>query len=80
MSKKDTEKLVNRAKELSSDDDYIRLFDKEENYNSVPGAGGGDVSARLGRDALHRALCPARLRRALPRRAADRPVQRHGAL
>ena len=35
MSKKDTEKLVNRAKELSSDDGYIRLFDKEENYNEL---------------------------------------------
>ena len=32
MNKKDTEKLVNRAKELSSDDEYIRLFDEEENY------------------------------------------------
>ena len=35
MSKKDTEKLVNRAKELSSDDGYIRLFDKEENYKEL---------------------------------------------
>ena len=35
MSKKDTEKLVNRAKELSSDDSYIRLFDKEENYKEL---------------------------------------------
>ena len=29
MSKKDTEKLVSRAKELSSDGEYIRLFDEE---------------------------------------------------
>ena len=35
MSKKDTEKLVSRAKELSSDDGYIRLFDKEENYKEL---------------------------------------------
>ena len=35
MSKKDTEKLVNRAKELSSNDGYIRLFDKEENYKEL---------------------------------------------
>ena len=35
MSKKDTEKLVNRAKELSSDDGYIRLFDEEENYKEL---------------------------------------------
>ena len=35
MSKKDTEKLVNRAKELSGDDGYIRLFDKEENYKEL---------------------------------------------
>ena len=35
MSKKDTEKLVNRAKELSSDGEYIRLFDEEENYNEL---------------------------------------------
>ena len=35
MSKKDTEKLVSRAKELSSDDGYIRLFDKEENYREL---------------------------------------------
>lgn len=35
MSKKDTEKLVSRAKELSSDGDYIRLFDKEENYKEL---------------------------------------------
>ena len=35
MNKKDTEKLVNRAKELSSDDEYIRLFDEEENYKEL---------------------------------------------
>ena len=35
MSKKDTEKLVNRAKELSSNDGYIRLFDKEDNYKEL---------------------------------------------
>ena len=35
MSKKDTEKLVSRAKELSSDNGYIRLFDKEENYKEL---------------------------------------------
>ena len=35
MNKKDTEKLVNRAKELSSDDGYIRLFDEEENYKEL---------------------------------------------
>lgn len=35
MSKKDTEKLVSRAKELSSAGDYIRLFDKEENYKEL---------------------------------------------
>ena len=35
MSKKDTEKLVNRAKELSSDGEYIRLFDEEENYKEL---------------------------------------------
>ena len=35
MSKKDTEKLVSRAKELSSDDGYIRLFNEEENYKEL---------------------------------------------
>ncbi len=35
MGKKDTEKLVSRAKELSSDGKYIRLFDKEENYKEL---------------------------------------------
>ena len=35
MSKKDTEKLVSRAKELSSDGEYIRLFDEEENYKEL---------------------------------------------
>ena len=35
MGKKDTEKLVSRAKELSSDGEYIRLFDKEENYKEL---------------------------------------------
>ena len=35
MSKKDTEKLVNRAKELSSTGEYIRLFDEEENYKEL---------------------------------------------
>ena len=35
MNKKDTEKLVNRAKELSRDDEYIRLFDEEENYKEL---------------------------------------------
>ena len=35
MSKKDTEKLVSRAKELSSDEEYIRLFDEEENYKEL---------------------------------------------
>ena len=35
MSKKDTEKLVSRAKELSSDVGYIRLFDEEENYKEL---------------------------------------------
>ena len=35
MSKKDTERLVNRAKELSSDGEYIRLFDEEENYKEL---------------------------------------------
>ena len=35
MSNKDTEKLVSRAKELSSDDGYIRLFDEEENYKEL---------------------------------------------
>ena len=35
MRKKDTEKLINRAKELSSDNGYIRLFDKEENYKEL---------------------------------------------
>ena len=35
INKKDTEKLVNRAKKLSSDDEYIRLFDEEENYKEL---------------------------------------------
>ena len=35
MGKKDTEKLVSRAKELSSDGEYVRLFDKEENYKEL---------------------------------------------
>ena len=35
MGKKDTEKLVSRARELSSDGEYIRLFDKEENYKEL---------------------------------------------
>ena len=35
MNKKDTEKLVNSAKELSSDNEYIRLFDEEENYKEL---------------------------------------------
>ena len=35
MSKKDTEKLVSRAKELSSDGEYVKLFDKEENYKEL---------------------------------------------
>ena len=35
MSKKDTEKLVSRAKELSSDGEYIRLFYEEENYKEL---------------------------------------------
>ena len=35
MSKKDTEKLVSRAKELSSTGEYIRLFDEEENYKEL---------------------------------------------
>ena len=35
MGKKDTEKLVSRAKELSSTGEYIRLFDKEENYKEL---------------------------------------------
>ena len=35
MSKNDTEKLVSRAKELSSDDCYIRLFNEEENYKEL---------------------------------------------
>ena len=35
MGKKDTEKLVSRVKELSSDGEYIRLFDKEENYKEL---------------------------------------------
>ena len=35
MSKKDTEKSVSRAKELSSDGEYIRLFDEEENYKEL---------------------------------------------
>ena len=35
MGKKDTEKLVSRAKELSSDGEYIRLFDQEENYKEL---------------------------------------------
>ena len=35
MGKKDTEKLVSRAKELSSDGEYIRLFDEEENYKEL---------------------------------------------
>ena len=37
INKKDTEKLVNRAKKLSSDDEYIRLFDEEENYKELIG-------------------------------------------
>ena len=35
MSKKDTEKLVNSAIELSSTGEYIRLFDEEENYKEL---------------------------------------------
>ena len=35
MSKKDTEKLVSRAKELLSAGEYIRLFDEEENYKEL---------------------------------------------
>ncbi len=35
MSKNDTEKLVSRAKELSSDGEYVRIFDKEENYKEL---------------------------------------------
>ena len=35
MSKKDTERLVSHAKELSSDGEYIRLFDEEENYKEL---------------------------------------------
>ena len=35
MSKNDTKKLVSRAKELSSDGEYVRLFDKEENYKEL---------------------------------------------
>ena len=35
MSKNYTEKLVSRAKELSSDDCYIRLFNEEENYKEL---------------------------------------------
>ena len=35
MSKKDTEKLVNRTKELSSVNKYVRLFDEEENYKEL---------------------------------------------
>ena len=35
MSKKDTEKLVSRAKELSNVNKYVRLFDEEENYKEL---------------------------------------------
>ena len=35
MSKKDTEKLISRAKELSSVNKYVRLFDEEENYKEL---------------------------------------------
>ena len=35
MSKNDTEKLVNRAKELSSVNKYVRLFDEDENYKEL---------------------------------------------
>ena len=35
MRKKDTEKLVSRAKELSNVNKYVRLFDEEENYKEL---------------------------------------------
>ena len=35
MRKKDTEKLVSRAKELSNVNKYVRLFDEEENYKAL---------------------------------------------
>ena len=37
MSKEETQKIVIRAKELSSDGKYIRLFenDEEDNYKKI---------------------------------------------
>ena len=37
MSKEETKKIVARAKELSSDDEYIRLFEngEEDNYKKL---------------------------------------------
>ena len=37
MSKKETKKIMARAKELSSDDEYIRLFEnsEEDNYKEL---------------------------------------------
>ena len=35
MPKKEAEKLVSRAKELSNVNKYIRLFDEEENYKEL---------------------------------------------
>ena len=37
MSKKETKKIVVRAKELSSDDEYIRMFEnsEEDNYKEL---------------------------------------------
>ena len=37
MSKEETKKIVARAKELSSDDEYIRLFEngEEDNYKEL---------------------------------------------